>query len=30
MMEQIRDALDSGEFKAYKARKLAGMEQKDA
>ncbi len=30
MMEEIRDALDAGEFKAYKARKLAGMEQKDA
>lgn len=29
MMEEIRDALDAGEFKAYKARKLAGMEQKD-
>jgi len=28
MMEEIRDALDAGEFKAYKARKLAGMEQK--
>jgi len=27
MMEEIRDALDAGEFKAYKARKLAGMEQ---
>ena len=30
MMEEIRDALDAGEFKAYKARKLAGMEQKEA
>ncbi len=29
MMEEIRDALDAGEFKAYKARKLAGMEQKE-
>ncbi|MBQ8246715.1 MAG: tRNA guanosine(34) transglycosylase Tgt [Lachnospiraceae bacterium] len=29
MMEEIRDALDAGEFKAYKARKLAGMERKD-
>ncbi len=29
MMEEIRDALDKGEFKAYKARKLAGMEQKE-
>ena len=28
MMEEIREALDAGEFKAYKARKLAGMEQK--
>ncbi len=28
MMEEIRDALDTGEFKSYKARKLAGMEQK--
>ena len=26
MMEEIRDALDAGEFKAYKAKKLAGME----
>ena len=26
MMEEIRDALDEGNFKAYKARKLAGME----
>ena len=29
MMEEIRDALDTGEFKAYKARKLEGMEQKN-
>ncbi len=29
MMEEIRDALDAGEFKAYKAKKLAGMEQKE-
>ena len=29
MMEEIRDALDAGEFKAYKARKLAGMEQSE-
>ena len=29
MMEEIRDALDAGEFKAYKARKLAGMERKE-
>ena len=29
MMEEIRDALDAGEFKAYKARKLEGMEQKN-
>ena len=29
MMEEIRDALDKGEFKAYKARKLAGMEQRE-
>ena len=28
MMEEIRDALDKGEFAAYKKRKLAGMEQK--
>lgn len=28
MMEEIRDALDAGKFKAYKARKLAGMEEK--
>lgn len=26
MMEEIRDALDQGEFAAYKKRKLAGME----
>ena len=26
MMEEIRDALDAGEFKAYKARKLYSME----
>lgn len=30
MMEEIRDSLDAGEFKAYKARKLAGMEGKEA
>ncbi len=29
MMEEIRDALDEGNFKAYKARKLEGMEQKN-
>ncbi len=29
MMEEIRDALDAGGFKAYKARKLEGMEQKN-
>ena len=29
MMEEIRDALDAGEFKTYKARKLAGMEQSE-
>lgn len=28
MMEEIRNALDKGEFAAYKKRKLAGMEQK--
>lgn len=28
MMEEIRNALDKGEFVAYKKRKLAGMEQK--
>jgi len=28
MMEEIRNALDRGEFAAYKKRKLAGMEQK--
>ena len=28
MMEEIRDAIDAGEFQAYKKRKLAGMEQK--
>ena len=28
MMEEIRDALDKGEFTSYKKRKLAGMEQK--
>ena len=27
MMEEIRDALDAGEFAAYKKRKLEGMEQ---
>lgn len=27
MMEEIRDALDRGEFAAYKKRKLAGMER---
>ena len=26
MMEEIRDAIDAGNFKEYKARKLAGME----
>ena len=29
MMEEIREALDAGEFKAYKAHKLEGMEQKN-
>ena len=28
MMEEIRDAIDAGEFQAYKMRKLEGMEQK--
>lgn len=28
MMEEIRDAIDTGEFQAYKKRKLEGMEQK--
>ena len=28
MMEAIRDAIDAGEFQAYKKRKLEGMEQK--
>ncbi|WP_278883456.1 tRNA guanosine(34) transglycosylase Tgt [[Ruminococcus] lactaris] len=28
MMEEIRDAIDAGEYKAYKQRKLEGMEQK--
>ena len=28
MMEEIRDAIDAGEYKAYKKRKLEGMEQK--
>ena len=28
MMEDIRDAIDAGEFQAYKKRKLEGMEQK--
>ena len=27
MMEEIRDAIDAGEYKAYKKRKLEGMEQ---
>ena len=27
MMEEIRDAIDAGEFQAYKKRKLEGMEQ---
>ena len=27
-MEEIRDAIDAGEFQAYKKRKLEGMEQK--
>ena len=27
MMEEIRDALDAGEFAAYKKKKLSGMEQ---
>ena len=25
MMEEIRDAIDAGEYKAYKKRKLEGM-----
>ena len=29
MMEEIRDALDNGTFKTYKAAKLAGMEGKE-
>ena len=28
LMEEIRDAIDAGEFQAYKKRKLEGMEQK--
>ena len=28
MLEEIRDAIDAGEFQAYKKRKLEGMEQK--
>lgn len=28
MMEEIRDAIDAGEFQAYNKRKLEGMEQK--
>ena len=28
MMEEIRNAIDAGEFQAYKKRKLEGMEQK--
>ena len=28
MMEEIRDAIDAGEFQAYKKRKLEGMDQK--
>ena len=28
MMEEIRDAIDGREYKAYKKRKLEGMEQK--
>ena len=28
MMEEIRDAIDAGEFQAYKKRQLEGMEQK--
>ena len=28
MMEEIRDAIDAGEFQEYKKRKLEGMEQK--
>ena len=28
MMEEIRDAIDAGEFQAYKKRKLEGLEQK--
>ena len=28
MMEEIRDAIDAGEFQAYEKRKLEGMEQK--
>lgn len=30
MMEEIRDALDAGEFAAYKKRKLEGMQQEQA
>ncbi len=29
MMKEIRDSLDAGEFKAYKARKLESMERKE-
>ena len=29
MMEEIRNAIDAGEFQAYKKRKLEGMEQKE-
>ena len=28
MMEEIRDAIDAGDFQAYKKRKMEGMEQK--
>ena len=29
MMTEIRDALDAGEFSAYKKRKLEGMQQEN-
>ncbi len=28
MMQEIRDAIDRGEFRAYKERKIEGMEAK--
>ena len=27
MMEEIRDAIEKGQFKEYKAKKLAGFEE---